>query len=72
MVKKSYLKSISVTACVDGTYGYNCSSNCSGHCLNNFSCNKRTGHCDRGCNPGYTDNACNKGKFTNECTIIVP
>lgn len=50
-----------VTECEDGTYGYNCTNNCSGHCLNNSICNKQTGHCDRGCNPGYTNRNCSKG-----------
>lgn len=29
-------------------------------------CNKRSGHCDGGCNPGYTNIDCNKGKFSLE------
>lgn len=56
----SYLFPIIV--CDDGTYGYDCMNNCSGHCLNNFLCNKQTGHCEQGCNPGYTGNDCSKGK----------
>lgn len=50
------------TECDEGTYGYNCSNNCSDHCLNNSPCNKQTGHCDKGCNPGYTDSYCRKCK----------
>lgn len=53
--------------CDDGTYGYDCINNCSGHCLNDFPCNKKTGHCDGGCNPGYTNNYCSKG----ECAFII-
>lgn len=49
--------------CGDGTYGYNCVNNCSGHCLNNSLCNKQTGHCDRGCNPGYANSDCSKSKL---------
>lgn len=49
-----------VIECSDGTYGYNCENNCSGHCMNNTLCNKQTGHCDGGCNPGYTNAACSK------------
>lgn len=41
--------------CDDGT------SNCTGHCLNKFPCNKQTGNCERGCNPGYSNSNCSKG-----------
>lgn len=54
---------LTVTECDDGTYGYNCVNNCSGHCLSEFSCNKQTGQCDRECNPGYTNSDCSKSKL---------
>uniref|UniRef100_K1QD44 Scavenger receptor class F member 2 n=1 Tax=Magallana gigas TaxID=29159 RepID=K1QD44_MAGGI len=44
--------------CADGTYGYDCVNNCSGHCSNDSLCNEQTGHCDRGCGSG---NDCSKG-----------
>lgn len=47
--------------CADGTYGYACVNNCSGHCMNGSLCNKQTGHCDKGCNPGYTNRDCSRG-----------
>lgn len=47
-------------ACDDGSYGYDCVNNCSGHCLNGSHCNKQAGHCDKGCNPGYTNDNCSK------------
>lgn len=53
-----------VTECIDGTYGYKCVHNCSGQCVNNSPCDKQTGHCGRGCNPGYTDSYCSKGEYT--------
>lgn len=53
---------ITATECDDGTYGYDCLNNCSGHCLNDTHCNKQTGHCDGGCKPGYTNDDCNKGE----------
>lgn len=56
-----------VIGCDDGTYGYDCGNNCSGHCLNDSSCNKQTGHCDKGCELGYTNTDCSKGKITDEC-----
>ena len=49
--------------CEDGTYGSNCVQNCSGNCLNDSLCNKETGHCEAGCNPGYTNALCNQGKL---------
>lgn len=52
-----------ITECSDGTYGYNCVNKCSGHCLNDSSCNKQTGQCDGGCKPGYKDADCRKSKY---------
>lgn len=52
-----------ITECTDGNYGLNCVNNCSDHCLNDLPCNKQTGHCNGGCNPGYTNGDCSKGKF---------
>lgn len=49
-----------VTECDDGTFGDDCINNCSAHCLNNSLCNKQTGHCERGCKPGYTNDDCKK------------
>lgn len=37
------------TGCVTGMFGKGCSEKCSGHCLDNVSCNSTTGHCDGGC-----------------------
>lgn len=54
--------SLLVTGCYNGTYGYDCTNNCSGHCLNNSPCDKQTGHCDGGCKPGYSNDDCSKGK----------
>lgn len=52
-----------VSECDDWTYGYDCVKNCSGHCLNNTPCNKQTGHCESGCDPGYKDKDCSKSIF---------
>lgn len=59
---------ITFIECDNGTYGYNCANNCSGHCLNGSPCNINSGHCDRGCAPGYNFVDCNKGEFTDKCT----
>lgn len=53
-----------VVECHYGTYGYNCVNNCSGHCRNDTPCNKQTGVCDKGCNPGYTGLDCKGSKLT--------
>lgn len=50
------------TECDNGTYGYNCANNCSFHCLHDYMCDKQTGHCHGGCDPGYTNSGCKKGK----------
>lgn len=66
-----FFKPLLVLACDNGTYGYNCVNNCSGHCLNDSPCNKQTGHCDWGCKPGYTNSKCSKGNLTNQCVYIL-
>ena len=60
-IKINYLLLFSFVECENGTHGYNCVNKCSGHCMNNYPCNKQTGHCDRGCNPGYNKNNCSEG-----------
>lgn len=65
-----------IKGCVNGTYGYGCNNNCTGHCLNDSPCNKTTGHCDRGCKPGYTNSDCSKGnlympKFISHSYLLV-
>ena len=49
--------------CDNSTYGNNCVHNCSRNCLNYSPCNKETGHCKAGCNPGYTNVLCNQGNL---------
>lgn len=56
--------------CIDRTYGYDCVNNCSSHCLGDSSCNKQTGHCDRGCNAGYTNSYCSKGTLSSTSLIF--
>lgn len=49
--------------CYDGTFGTNCSVTC-GHCHKGQSCNKKTGACPKGCDPGYVGIYCNKCKIS--------
>lgn len=49
-----------IVACNNGTFGHGCINNCSGQCIDEPMCNKQTGHCDRGCKPGYTSAFCNE------------
>lgn len=60
-----------VIGCKDGTYGYKCMNNCSGNCLNNSPCHKKTGHCDGGCKPGYTNGSCSKGNSKEQSYILL-
>ncbi|XP_061196040.1 uncharacterized protein LOC133204332 [Saccostrea echinata] len=61
-----------VSGCVSGTFGTDCKNNCSGHCLNDFICNRTTGQCDYGCKPGYKGELCNNGNYfqSNETVTI--
>lgn len=59
-----------VTGCENGTFGNNCISNCSGHCLHDHPCNQETGHCDEGCQPGYNDTFCSKRWCTTSLNMI--
>ena len=34
-------------------------------------CNKQTGHCDKGCDPGYTNDLCSKGKFEDNLKTLL-
>ncbi|XP_078330771.1 uncharacterized protein LOC144624722 [Crassostrea virginica] len=51
-----------IPSCNHGTFGHGCINNCSGQCIDELEpmCNKQTGHCDRGCKPGYTSAFCNE------------
>ena len=49
--------------CDVGTYGQNCSYNCSINCVNG-QCERTNGHCSQGCLPGYYYPQCNEGMFS--------
>lgn len=59
------------TECPSGTYGGGCAQNCTGHCINDVTCNRYTGRCDQGCKPGYIgklcEKECDKGKYGLGC-----
>ncbi|XP_060606228.1 multiple epidermal growth factor-like domains protein 10, partial [Ruditapes philippinarum] len=48
------------TECPNGTYGENCTLECSGNCNHGDACRKTDGHCERGCSPGFTDDKCHR------------
>lgn len=45
-------------------------NNCCGNCLNNSPCNKQTGHCDKGCKPGYTNVFCSESIYCKINSIL--
>lgn len=57
--------------CNYGSYGVNCSKQCTGHCRDGTSCNHVTGQCNGGCDAGWTgflcDKECNEGTFGYDC-----
>lgn len=45
--------------CPNGQFGMDCRKSCSGHCINNESCDHVSGVCPSGCHDGYTGIYCN-------------
>lgn len=52
-----------ISVCEDGMFGFGCIAQCSGNCVDDSPCNKHTGYCDKGCNPGYTNSNCSQSKY---------
>lgn len=50
---------LSLTACLPGWYGQNCTNKCHQNCL---SCNRFNGDCTFGCKPGWKGINCENGK----------
>ncbi|XP_053400251.1 uncharacterized protein LOC123557913 isoform X2 [Mercenaria mercenaria] len=61
------------TECLDGTYGRECSLDCSGNCKDGDVCRKSDGYCERGCSDGYQGNKCDEectsGRYGVSCTL---
>ncbi|XP_046574038.1 scavenger receptor class F member 1-like [Haliotis rubra] len=61
-------------ACSDGRYGQHCQSEC-GHCKGNLPCNKISGTCDQGCQPGFQEafcKGCVDGMYGVDCMCKDP
>lgn len=48
--------------CSPGHFGMNCSELCSGHCVDEESCDHISGVCHRGCQDGFVGRLCNNCK----------
>lgn len=48
--------------CPPGQFGLVCGERCSGHCINNESCNHVSGVCARGCQDGFLGTHCTNGE----------
>lgn len=44
-------------------FGMDCSESCSGHCINNETCDHVSGVCTNGCQDGYTGSLCTISKI---------
>lgn len=55
-LKKNFLE------CFTGKYGFNCKENCSIHCGVPERCDRVTGKCEGGCQPGWSDLTCKTSK----------
>lgn len=49
-------------ACSRSFYGKNCMEQCSKNCNETTSCDRVTGGCEGGCEPGWTGITCNDGE----------
>lgn len=58
-----YIKFIYNLECLPGYFGVDCRESCSGHCINDESCNHISGHCSSGCQDGYFGEMCNNCKL---------
>ena len=56
----------SMRDCLRGLFGNNCLDSCSVHCKVPRECDKVTGHCFNGCQPGWGDQTCN----TSTCFLL--
>ena len=54
----NYYTSYFLKECDDFHYGFNCNETCNVNCK---GCNRTTGECQNGCNPGWTGNRCREG-----------
>ena len=50
-----------ILECQAGTYGDNCTKDCSGHCTEGTACDTTNGQCQHGCEAGWQGSRCNKG-----------
>ena len=49
--------------CPRSVFGINCLNSCSVHCQVPMECDRVTGHCFNGCQPGWGDHTCNTSTF---------
>lgn len=56
--------------CDDGTFGNDCVHQCSDHCLSDSPCNKQSGQCVGGCEPGYTSSDCSQGTMCCDVSVF--
>lgn len=57
---------MSILDCPNGYYGKNCENRCSDNCYMTRLCYIGTGHCYRGCKPGWTTTTCNQSRYFGE------
>ncbi|XP_062602860.1 multiple epidermal growth factor-like domains protein 10 [Saccostrea cucullata] len=58
--------------CPEGTFGINCKQNCNEHCSIPYRCNRGTGECEGGCQPGWEglrcESACTENNYGKNCS----
>lgn len=61
---------VSSIACPVGSFGYDCQAKCSVHCAVPDRCDRVTGECEDGCQPGWKGVTCDKRKRQVHCRQI--
>ncbi|XP_061192646.1 multiple epidermal growth factor-like domains protein 10 [Saccostrea echinata] len=59
------------TECPDGFFGVDCGFQCSDNCVNNETCNRFEGTCDRGCQGSYSGLICDHQVFSPSFKVLV-
>ena len=56
------MKLLISSECLGGLYGNNCNGTCNSNCVNPGQCDRVSGECNGGCQPGWRNPKCDASK----------